>query len=109
MQRKLQACVPPCKRAPPMLTRSNPPPLHRFPLIDTHNPDEFRETLVNNFGALDFDLRADALTFEATRSYIRFKSVDLVFGACSAPYQVRFPGVPLVKQHFVLHQAGRTS
>jgi AraC-like DNA-binding protein len=92
-----------------MPSRSSQPPLHRFPLIHTRNPDEFRETLVSNFGALGFDLRADTPEFEATRSYVRLKSVDLVFGSCSAPYQVRFPGVPLVKQHFALHNAGRTT
>ena len=91
-----------------MLSRSSLP-LHRYPLIDTRNPDEFRETLVSNFGALGFDLRADPLGFQATRSYLRLKSVDVVFGACSSPYQVRFPAVPLLKQHFALHEAGRTT
>jgi AraC-like DNA-binding protein len=92
-----------------MLSRCNQSPLHRFPLIDTRSPDDFRETLVTNFGALGFDLRADPLGFEATRSYLRIKAVDLVFGACSSPYQVRFPAAPLVKQHFPLRQAGRTT
>jgi AraC-like DNA-binding protein len=92
-----------------MLSRSNQPPLHRFPLIDTRSPDEFRETLVTNFGALGFDLRADVPEFEVTRSYLQLKSVDLVFGACSAAYQVRFPGVPLIKQHFALRKTGRTT
>ena len=92
-----------------MLSRSNLRPWHKLPLIHTHNPDEFRETLVTNFGALGFDLGADATGFEVTRSYLRLKSVDLVFGACSAAYQVRFPSVPLIKQHFALHKAGRTT
>jgi AraC-like DNA-binding protein len=93
-----------------MLSRSHQRlPLHRFPLIHTSRPDAFAETLVSNFGALAFDLRGDGLGFEATRSYLRLKSVDLVFGTCTAPYQVRFPGVPLIKQHFALQQAGRTS
>jgi AraC-like DNA-binding protein len=91
-----------------MLSRFNQPSLHS-PLIDTRNPDEFRETLVNKFGALGFDLCPGTPAFEVTRSYLRLKSVDLVFGACSAAYQVRFPEVPLVKQHFALRQAGRTS
>src|SRR6266849_4518457 len=91
-----------------MLSRSNQPSLHS-PLIDTRNPDEFRETLVNNFGALGFDLCPGTPAFEVTRSYLRLKSLDLVFGACSAAYQVRFPEVPLVKQHFALRQAGRTT
>src|ERR1700722_4556355 len=52
-------CTPdpsPVKDSPSMLSRSNQPRLHRYPLIDTRNPDEFRETLVSNFGALGFDL-----------------------------------------------------
>jgi AraC-like DNA-binding protein len=65
--------------------------------------------LVTNFGALSFDLRDDASEFEVSRSYLRLKSVDLVFGACSAAYQVGFPSVPLIKQHFALRQAGRTT
>jgi AraC-like DNA-binding protein len=93
-----------------MLSRSNQfRPLHRFPLIDTQSPDEFRQTLVSNFGALAFDLRADPSEFEVTRSYLRLKSVDLVSGACSAAYAVRFPGVPLLKQHFALNRSGRTT
>jgi len=92
-----------------MLGRFNQRPLRKFPLIDTHHPDEFHETLVRNFGALGFDLSADSGGFEATRSYLRLKSVDLVYGACSSAYQVRFPGVPLIKQHIALHKAGRTT
>src|SRR5215475_7677699 len=95
-------------KPPEMLSRSNRRPLHRFPLVDTHSPDEFRETLIANFGALGFDLQADASEFEATRCYLRLKSVDLIFGTSSAAYRVRFPGVPLIKQHFVLQNAGRT-
>jgi AraC-like DNA-binding protein len=92
-----------------MLSRSNLRPLHRFPLINTHSPDEFQQTLVTHFGALGFDIRGEETEFEASRSYLKLKSVDLVFGACSTAYRVRFPGVPLIKQHFALHKAGRTS
>jgi AraC-like DNA-binding protein len=92
-----------------MLSRSNLRPLHRFPLIDTHSPDEFQETIISNFGALGFDINTDAARFEAHRSYLRLKSIDLVFGSCSAAYRVRFPGVPLLKQHFALQKAGRTT
>jgi len=91
-----------------MLDRPRQAPLHRFPLLRTRNPDEFRHTLVTKFGARAFDLGAGAQGFEVTRSYVRLRSLDLVFGACSAPYQVHFPGSDLVKQHFVLRQRGRT-
>jgi AraC-like DNA-binding protein len=92
-----------------MLSRSNLRRLHRFPLIDTHSPDELHETLVTHFGALGFDTTVEAGQFEANRSYLRLKSVDLIFGTCSAAYRVRFPGVPLIKQQFALQKAGRTS
>jgi AraC-like DNA-binding protein len=93
-----------------MLSRSDHRlPLHRFPLIHTRSPDEFQQTLATTFGALAFDLHDKAADFEATRSYLRLKSVDLVFGTCTAGYEVRFPGVSLIKQHFALQQTGRTS
>jgi AraC-like DNA-binding protein len=92
-----------------MLSRFNLRPLRKFPLLDTRSPDEFQQTLVAHFGALEFDIDARTTRFEAHRSYVRLKSVDLVFGACSAAYRVRFPGVPMIKQHFALRNAGRTS
>jgi AraC-like DNA-binding protein len=92
-----------------MLSRSSPRPLHKFPLIDTESPDEFGQLLVRNFGAVGFDVGADATRFEVHRSYVRLKSVDLLFGACSAPYRVRFPAVPIIKQQFTLHKAGQTT
>jgi AraC-like DNA-binding protein len=84
-------------------------PLHRFPLIDTQSPDEFWQVLAKHFGALAFQMSSETGLFEAQRCYVRFKSADIVFGACSAAYQVRFPSVPMVKQQFALHGAGRTT
>jgi len=92
-----------------MLSRSSLRPLHKFPLIDTQSSDEFRDMLVTRFGAVGFDVGAEATRFEAHRSYVRLKSVDLLFGACSAAYRVRFPGVPIIKQQFALHKAGWTT
>jgi AraC-like DNA-binding protein len=93
-----------------MHKQTNRVPLHRFPLITTRNPDAFREMLVTKFGARGFDLDTSAhRPFTATRSYVKLKNVDLVFGACSAPYRVDFPGIDKVKQHFVLQQSGHTS
>ena len=96
-----------------MLTHPNQPhpnqrPLHRFPLIDTSSPDEFWQVLVKHFGALKLDIRPDPRSFEAQRSYVRLKNVDLVFGACTQAYQVRFPSVTMVKQQFALQGTGRT-
>jgi AraC-like DNA-binding protein len=53
-------------------------------------------------------MQADAGTFEAQRSYVRLKSVDLVYGACSSAFAVEFPSVSMVKQQFALRGVGRT-
>jgi AraC-like DNA-binding protein len=92
-----------------MLSRSILRPLHKFPLIDTHSPDDFHQMLVTRFGAVGFDIAAEAKLFKAYRSYIQLKTVDLLFGGCSAAYQVWFPGAPIIKQQFALRGAGRTT
>jgi AraC-like DNA-binding protein len=92
-----------------MLPLPNQRRLHRFTLIDTRSPDEFMHDLVRYFGALAVDMNADPAVFQAHRSYVRIKNIDLVFGACSHGYQVRFPSVTLVKQQFALCGAGRTT
>jgi AraC-like DNA-binding protein len=83
-------------------------PLHRFPLVDTHSPDEFWQVLVKHFGALQLDMHSDPESFAAQRSYVRVKNVDLVFGACTHAYRVRFPSVTMVKQQFALQGTART-
>ena len=92
-----------------MLTLPNQRRLHRFTLIDTRSPDEFINDLVRYFGALAVAMDADPAVFQAHRSYVRIKNIDLVFGACTHGYQVRLPGVSLVKQQFALCGAGRTT
>jgi AraC-like DNA-binding protein len=92
-----------------MLTQSNQRPLHRFPLFETRNPEDFLHELAKHFGVLALDMHADAALFEAQRSYVKIKSVDLVYGASTAGYQVRFPSVPMVKQQFALQAAGQTT
>ena len=90
-----------------MISRSNTRPPHGLPLVEAHSPDEFRQLLVSRFGAVGFD--TSATRFEAHRSYIRLKSVDLIFGACSAACRLRFPGAPTVKQLLALDKGGRTT
>src|SRR5262249_34850373 len=97
------------QRSPEMLTRSNLRPLHRFPLVHTQSPDDFRQVLATRFGAVGFEVGAAATLFEIHRSYVQLKSVDLLYGACSAPYRVRFPSAAVIKQQFALRKAGRTT
>jgi AraC-like DNA-binding protein len=91
-----------------MLHQSNRARLHRFALVNTRNADEFRDLLVDRFDARAFDIAAGQRLFLASRSYFNLANIDLVFGACTAPYEVHFPSVDLVKQHFVLQKSGRT-
>src|SRR5262249_36816591 len=90
-------------------TQRHQRPLHKFPLIDTHSPDEFRQMLAKHFGAFEFDIQPGGPSFEAHRSYFRIKNVDLVFGSCSDAFKVRFPSVMMVKQQFALCGFGRTT
>jgi AraC-like DNA-binding protein len=83
-------------------------PLHRFALVNTRNPNEFRDTIVRKFDARTFTIGSSLQTFEASRSYFEFGNVDLVFGTCNTPYEVYFPATDLVKQHLVLQNSGRT-
>jgi AraC-like DNA-binding protein len=92
-----------------MLTHPGLRPLHRFEVINTRNPEEFAHQLAKHFGALDLDMKPDPERFEAHRSHVRFKNVGLIFGACTDAFQVRFPGVTMVKQQFVLSGSGRTT
>jgi len=92
-----------------MLEQPSPPPLHRYPLIETGLPDEFCHLLVTRFGARTVDLGGGPQGFRATRSYVQMRNVDLVFGKCTSSYRVHFTGGDLVKQHFAMRHRGRTS
>lgn len=94
---------------PQVPLRSHPYWLHKFPLIDTTNAGEFGAMLMSRFGALAFEPTAPTGPFEAQRSYFRFNNADILFGACSQAYKVRFPGRPMAKQQFALLGAGRTT
>jgi AraC-like DNA-binding protein len=85
-----------------------PMPLHRFPLVDTRDPNLFRDTVVSVFGARGFDFAAPPENFHAARCHLQLNSLDLIFGSCSAAYQLQFPECDRVKQHFVLQHSGRT-
>jgi AraC-like DNA-binding protein len=103
----------PSHSSPPLSNLSalqaSPRLLHRFPLIDTSSPEEFWDILVRYFGALSFQMGTRTGLFEAQRRYVRLKNVDIVFGACSASYEVRFPAVAMVKQQFALRGTGQTT
>ena len=85
-------------------------PLPNYALIAARSPDEFAHAFIRYFGALGVDTAAGCPPpFQAHRSYVRIKNVDLVFAACSHACRIRLPGVTMVKQHFVVRGAGRTT
>lgn len=92
-----------------MRIHSHQRPLHHFPLIDTHNPEVFLHGLVEHVGAMARLANANPSSFEAHRNYVRLKNIDLVYSTCTNAYQVTFPSVTMVKQHFALNGAGRTT
>ncbi len=92
-----------------MLNRSSPHPLHRYPLIDTTDATEFRQSLRMAFGAYDLQIDADQPAFQATRCHLKLRNLDLIFSACSTACQVTFPEIDQVKQQFVLSKSAATS
>jgi len=84
-------------------------PLHRFPLLDTRDPDDIRDMLVGNFGARGFDLRDEQPEFRGVTNHIRLGSLDLTFWSCTAASRSVLPEVDMVKQQFVLRGNGETS
>jgi AraC-like DNA-binding protein len=92
-----------------MFDKTNQVPLQRLRIVETTNPTEFRDALVERFDAHGFEFRGPEKQFEATRNYIKLPSLDVVFGGCTGAYEVSFPGVGLVKQHFAVRQGGRTT
>jgi hypothetical protein len=52
-------------------------PLHRFPFVDTREPEEVRRLLVDVFGARYFDLRQDNREFHVAWNFVRLKHVGL--------------------------------
>ncbi len=82
-------------------------PLYRHALVDTTNPDDFRDVFVNVFGARDFELRRAGGKFQAKLSCVWLKHIDLGFmsvtGACS--YTVT---PDIVRQQFGVRGSART-
>jgi len=103
-----------------MLDRPSPLPLHRFPLVDTRNPDEFRDLSVNVFGVHGFDLRPPGRNasggllrerqggFRATMNWVWLKHIDLGLMKFNASLGYRVdPNV--VRQQFPLSGSAKTT
>jgi AraC-like DNA-binding protein len=96
-----------------MLARSSPLPLHRFPLIDTRNPDDFRDLSVNVFGVHGFDRRNGGprpgkSDFRATMNWVWLKHIDLGLMKFNASYGYRV-APNMVRQQFPVSGSAMTT
>jgi AraC-like DNA-binding protein len=90
-------------------------PLHRFPLVDTRNPGEFRDLSVNVFGVHGFDLprarvRQDGQGggFHATMNWVWLKHIDLGLMRFNVPFGYRVDP-NMVRQQFPLSGSATTT
>jgi len=101
-----------------MLDRPSPLPLHRFPLVDTRDPDAFRDLSVNVFGVHGFDLgrverrngglRPGGGDFRATMNWVWLKGIDLGLMKFNASFGYRVdPNV--VRQQFPMSGSAMTT
>jgi AraC-like DNA-binding protein len=91
-----------------MIDQAKLPLLHSFPMINTGDPNEFRDRLAARFSARTVTIGDGAQPFLGRSNYRRFTNFDLSFSACTAPIEVSLPAVALIKQHFVYQKRGWT-
>jgi AraC-like DNA-binding protein len=91
---------------------SEPPsrhPLHRFPFIDTKQPDEVRHLLLDVFDARYFDVRQDSRPFHVTWNFVRLKHIDLGYSYYNSAACVGIGSIGMVRQMFSLTGSSRTA
>jgi AraC-like DNA-binding protein len=89
----------------------NPPlhPLHRFRLVHSGNPDELSNSLVNLHRAQDIEFGEDPGHFRSISAFLPLRHLDLIYSACTAPLNMRLPGINKVKQKIALRGFASTS
>jgi AraC-like DNA-binding protein len=89
----------------------NPPlhPLHRFRLVHSGNPDELSNSLVNLHRARDIEFGEDPGHFRSISAFLPLRHLDLIYSACTAPLNMRLPGINKVKQKIALRGFASTS
>lgn len=91
---------------------SDPPPrhpLHRFPLVDTSDPNEVRSLLLDVFDARYFDVRQDSRPFHVAWNYARLKQLDLGYAHYNSAVSVGIAGIDMVRQMFSLTGSSSTA
>jgi AraC-like DNA-binding protein len=84
-------------------------PLHRFPFVDTREPEEVRRLLVDVFGARYFDLRQDNREFHVAWNFVRLKHVGLGYSHYNSAVSVGVGATGVVRQMFSLTGSSRTA
>jgi AraC-like DNA-binding protein len=84
-------------------------PLHRFPFVDTRDPNEVRHLLRDIFDARYFDVRQDSRPFHVAWNFARLKHIDLGFSHYNSAVSVGIAGINRVRQMFSLTGSSRTA
>jgi AraC-like DNA-binding protein len=84
-------------------------PLHRFPLVNTSDPNEVRSLLLDVFDARYFDVRQDSRPFHVAWNYARLKQLDLGYAHYNSAVSVGVAGIGMVRQMFSLTGSSRTA
>jgi AraC-like DNA-binding protein len=84
-------------------------PLHRFPLVDTNDPNVVRHLLRRVFDARYFDVRHDSRPFHVAWNFTRLKHIDLGYSHYNSPVSVGIAGISMVRQMFSLTGSSRTA
>lgn len=82
--------------------------LSAFPVIETRDSEVMRHTMLDHFGATNFDVARDARSFYAKSDNVRFGPVSLGFCAYADQACAEFPETDFVRIQIPLAGHGRT-
>jgi hypothetical protein len=77
-------------------------PLHRFPFVNTRDPNEVRHLLREYFDARYFDVRQGSLPFHVAWNYKKLEHLDLGYSHYNSAVSIGIAGVNMVRQMFSL-------
>jgi AraC-like DNA-binding protein len=84
-------------------------PLHRFPLVETSDPNVVRHLLRRVFDARYFDVRQDSRPFHVAWNFTRLKHIDLGYSHYNSAASIGIAGIDMVRQMFSLTGSSRTA
>jgi AraC-like DNA-binding protein/uncharacterized membrane protein len=82
--------------------------LNQFPIVDTHDAEVMRETMLTRYGATRFEA-SESLPFLGQSATAHLGSASLVFCAYGAPALVEFPEADFVRLQFAFSGSARTT